>query len=545
MLKGFLKSPWFYFSLLIVVTIPLCLGLSSGNLINGHDAMAALIRAMSMNKYMGHGQFLVRWSPEINWGYGYPMFNFYPPFFSFISVMIFQVTQNMAVAINWACILFWILSGIGMFLFAREFWGDEGGMLSALLYVYAPYHILDLYIRGAFAEFSSFAFFPFILLSIWKISRKVSLGFFLLGIGSIFGLSLTHNIMSMLFFPVAAAYMFYLFFFEKRSLWIAYAVAMFIIGLMLSSFFWLPALLEKEYLNLNFLIGAHYDFHDNFISFSKLFWPFNKWTMDHISFQVGVIHSLFCLGTAVFLPKIFKINRSLGLGYVFFLSVGLISVFFTLPYSSICWEHINILRFIQFPWRILVVTVFTMSFLCGSILLLISNSMVKKAFLIAAGLFSIMFYLKILPEPAFITNKQNIEDFLALGEGEYTPKWVLVPPDKRPDSKFQIIRGNGQFGEEKALNPVRYEIKFQGLEQSLVCFHTFYFPGWQVYIDGQPTEPHLDNPFGLVLFSVPSGEHDIQVVFGSTLVRTISVIISWVGVVLLLGGILLFKTKRV
>ncbi|MBF0504438.1 MAG: glycosyltransferase family 39 protein [Candidatus Omnitrophica bacterium] len=541
MFKEFSRSTWVYLLLLTVLTIPLFQGLFSGQLIDGHDSMAGFIRAQSMSRYMGHGQFLVRWSPEINWGYGYPMFNFYPPFFSFISNLFFQLTHNMVFAINWACVLFWVLSGIGMFLLAREFWGDEGGMISALLYAYAPYHMIDLYVRGAFAEFSSFAFFPFILLSILRMSRKPNLGVFILGVCCIFGLSLTHNIMNMLFLPLGIAYMLYLFFLEKKYAWIVFAIGMFVIGLMMSSFFWLPAFLEKQYLNLNFLIGQRYDFHKNFVSLGDLFWPLNNKFMDRISFQVGVIHSLLCLGTLVCFFKIFKINKQSGSGYVFFLIVGLIAVFFTLPYSAFFWEKISILRFIQFPWRILAIIVFIMSLLCGSLGVLFKNLLVKIFFIILVGLAVFFIYLGTSPRPIFHIYEDTIENSLALGEGEYTPKWIKVRPDKSPKRKFEIVQGQGQLDEEISINPVRYVTKFHALEPSLLCFHTFYFPGWRVYVDGQAIQPYLDNPYGLILFNVPLGDHDIQVTFGLTLVRVIGIIASWAGALLLVAVIFLVK----
>ena len=539
MLKNNLKSTSLYLVLLAVLTIPLCLGLFSDHLIDAHDSMAGLIRALSMKAYMGHGQFLVRWSPGVNWGYGYPMFNFYPPFFSFISTLFFHLTQNMVIAINWTCILFWILSGFGMFLLAREYWGNDGGALSAVLYLYAPYHIIDLYIRGAFAEFSSFTFFPFLLLSILKMSRKASLGIFLLGIGSVFGLSLTHNIMSMLFFPLAVVYMFYLFIFENRSKWIIPALSIFGIGLMMSSFFWLPALLEKKYLNLGFLIGKHYDFHENFITLGELFWPLNKWSMDHISFQVGIIHSLLCLGTLICLPKVLKMNRQLGLSYIFFLSVGSLAIFLTLPYSHLLWEHIKILSFIQFPWRILTIIVFAMSFIGGSVAILINNTLFRRTFLITAGLLVISISLITSLKTKFFNNEQlqNIDNFLALGEGEYVPQWVTIPPNNPPERKFELMRGQGQLGEEKAINPVQYMVHFNAAEQSIIRFHTFYFPGWKVFINENEAKIY-PNIYGQIMFIVPPGEYTLRVIFGSTPVRMAGIIISWIGAALLFLSII-------
>ncbi len=544
MFKGFFRSSWFYIVLLIILAIPLCQGLMGAYLISAHDSMAGYIRALSMDRYMGHGQFLVRWAPEINWGYGYPVFNFYPPFFSFVSVAIFQLTHQMPLSINLALIMFWVLSAIGMFLFAREFWGDEGGMLSAVLYLYAPYHIVDIYVRGAFAEFSSFAILPFLLLSILKISRKPSLGYMLMGTASVFVLSLTHNIMSMLFFPVAAAYILFLYFTEKKPGWILWAGGMIAIGLMMSSFFWVPALLEKKFLNLGFLISMRYDFHKSFISWGELFWPWNNGVMDKVTFHTGVIHTFLCLGSLACLPKIFRINRQTGLGYVFFLFTGMLAVFFTLPESRLFWEHIRMLSYIQFPWRFLTYIAFAMSFLGGSAGILIKDQAAQKSVLIIAGILAIVFSLKSFPEISYVSELKTVEDFVALGEGEYTPKWVMIPPAGRPESRFEIVQGQGQLAGGKELNPVHYKTRITVYTPSLVCFHTFYFPGWRVLVDGKSINPYINNPFGLILFPVPQGEHDIQVVWGGTPVRTAGALVSWAGVLLLIGMIFWFKRVK-
>jgi len=542
--KNLFRSAWFYTILIVLLTVPLYSGLLGHHLINAHDSMAGYVRASAMDRYMGHGQFLVRWAPGLNWGHGYPMFNFYPPFFSFLAMLFSHLTHNMVAAINAACILMWILSAVGMFLLAREFWGPEGGMLSALLYAYAPYHIIDLYVRGAFAEFSSFAFFPFILLAILKMSRKGGLGAFLLGTTSISGLSLTHNIMSMLFFPIAVLFMFYLFFTEKRSAWIVAAIGMFVIGLMMSSFFWLPALMEKQFLNLRFLTSMRYDFHKSFISLKALFWPFDQTMMDHVTFQAGVIHSMLCLAGMACLSKIFKINKQAGLIYVFFLIVGAAAIFCTLPFSHLFWENISMLRFTQLPWRFLTIIVFVMSFLGGGFFLLIENHWAKRTLLGLISLFIILISLNTSAQLSFVNDLTSVDNFVAMGEGEYTPKWVDAPPMGFAHHKFEVFNGLGRMAWEKPIDPVHYEALFQAIQPTTIYFHTFYFPGWRVYVDGQSINPYLYNPYGFIAFNLDPGIHDVNVIFGSTPVRTAGMVISWIGLVLLLVGAVWIKIKN-
>ncbi len=68
--------------------------------------------------------------------------------------------------------LAWIASGLAMFALARKFFGDAGALLAAVVYVYLPYHIATVYVRGAFAEALAWAVFPLALLAV--ISRQSS-----------------------------------------------------------------------------------------------------------------------------------------------------------------------------------------------------------------------------------------------------------------------------------------------------------------------------------------------------------------------------------
>ncbi len=55
-----------------------------------------------------------------------------------------------------------ILSAIFMYLLAKEIFGEIGGIISSVAYIFAPYHSVDIYVRGAFPEFWSFVFLPLI-----------------------------------------------------------------------------------------------------------------------------------------------------------------------------------------------------------------------------------------------------------------------------------------------------------------------------------------------------------------------------------------------
>jgi hypothetical protein len=51
-----------------------------------------------------------------------------------------------------------------MYLLGKKLSGPSGGLLAALVYVYLPFHLATVYVRGAFAEAWAFALYPLVLL---------------------------------------------------------------------------------------------------------------------------------------------------------------------------------------------------------------------------------------------------------------------------------------------------------------------------------------------------------------------------------------------
>jgi hypothetical protein len=57
-------------------------------------------------------------------------------------------------------------------------------------------------------------------------------------------------------------------------------------------------------------------------------------------------------------------------------------------------------------------------------------------------------------------------------------------------------------------------------------FHTFYFPGWKAYLDGQETPVYPSGELALLTLDVPPGEHTVLVRFEDTAVRLVGNAIS-------------------
>ena len=482
---------------------------------------------------------LIRWASDINFGYGYPMFNFYPPAFFCLTFFISRIIHDIVLTMNLIAAFFWILSGAGMYFWAREFWGPKGALLSAVAYMYAPYHIQDIYVRAAFCEFSSFAFFPLLLLSLYQISRNFQGGYVLLGVFSVFALGCGHTMMLMLFMPIALSYLLFLFFWKKNLQGLLTGFFILGTGILTSAFFWLPVFWESQFLNTTFLVSLHNDFSKCFVTWRQLLhlpWG-NTADYDGISFQIGLILLILALLPLLFTWKIFKQNRQAVFHYFFFLGVALVAVFFILSPSQIFWKHAGLLKFVQFPWRFLVIVSFAVSFLAGSLMTIFTGK--SANFVLPAALALIIFSsIKFFNPVSYLDTdqvevKNNLSGILYLGEGRTTPKWIMIPPLRPPLHKFEIVRGSGEIVGDRIVSAIEHVARIHAQQPSVVCFHSFYFPGWRVFVDGKETEIHPDNPHGLILFVVLPGDHTVRVAFGSTPIRMIAGVVSWTGLALL------------
>ena len=73
-------------------------------------------------------------------------------------------------------------------------------------------------------------------------------------------------------------------------------------------------------------------------------------------------------------------------------------------------------------------------------------------------------------------------------------------------------------------------------------FYTYYYPGWRATVDGQLTEIRPQGPYGLITLELPAGDHDVEIRFTNTPLRTLAAMIS-VLTALLLGGLLVVRSR--
>jgi hypothetical protein len=106
---------------------------------------------------------------------GAPTFYFYPPLGFWVDALVSAITFD-ALSVPWrlslsSLVLLWA-SGLAMHAWLRtETAAPRAALYGALAYMAAPYHLLDHYYRGAYAEFAAYVVLPLVALAVRRVAE--------------------------------------------------------------------------------------------------------------------------------------------------------------------------------------------------------------------------------------------------------------------------------------------------------------------------------------------------------------------------------------
>ncbi|QQG41079.1 MAG: hypothetical protein HYV37_02015 [Candidatus Levyibacteriota bacterium] len=449
-------------------------------------------RVFEMGKVLQTGVFPARWVPDLGYGYGYPIFNYYAPLAYYVGGIITLIGVDALIATKIMIGLGVLLAGIFMYFLVRELWGELGGIIAALFYIYAPYHALQIYVRGAVGELWSYAFIPLVFYGLYKIYTEKKWKWVIVGSIGYTGVILSHNLTAIMLTPfLLIVILFYCFiFYKNRQLYaIRYSLYAVLLGLLLSAFYWIPAVFEMQYTNVQSQIGGGADFRDHFVCLNQLWdspWGFGgstKGCIDGLSFKIGKLHLITVIMSLFVVLSFIWRRRYIRLGIILFSLVGFFaSVFLMLEISKSIWETVPLIAFFQYPWRFLLFTSFFSSFLVGAIVWFLEQEFGKVKYFntilylsTAILVFLLLFFNIKLFQPQTIllktaqdyTNDRALKWIASKTSDEYLPTNVKLPisdydiPKKNTNEKSVAVTVENQkdlFKRYKdQLPPLRFE----------------------------------------------------------------------------------------
>lgn len=531
-------------SIIIVVFFPVIAGLS---LIHKgfpptHDGEYHIVRFYEFDKAIRDGDLYPRWAPDLNNGYGVPLFNYVYPLPNYIasSFHLFGISFIDAFKLN----MFFatIVGGIFFYLWTKQFWGTMGGLVSSVFYIYSPYHFVDIYIRGSVGEVWALALFPAFL---WSLSAflKERQSIFVVLSGIFLALIIfSHNILSLMFMPFTLSYIVFMIIRHKQKLYaIRYMLYIIFWGLGLSAVFWLPALWERQHVT-----GLQiYDIKNNFPELYQLLIP--SWgsgfsgqnAKDQMSFQIGIANLFAVIGsvavllkrTSVIIPKII----------IFFLIWFVFVFFLMLRISLPVWQLVPFMDYFQFPWRLLSLEIIICSFLAGSMTLLFRNKvfvliLVLLSFLLSIGYAKPAYYHQ--RDDLYYLSRSNFIGGTNSPGNYFNTIWMNTNLQKQ-QNKLVLSKEDGEIL-SRDIASTEYKFNLALKKDTHILINTAYFPGWSAFVDGVNTKT-IVNGDGLISFSVQKGIHKIVVKFTDTPVRVIGNIVFLISLAFLVGFLVLSR----
>ncbi len=174
----------------------------------GGDSPFLLQRTLDMAENLQHGIFPPRWMAHAAYDLGYPMFNHYAALPYYFSGGLTALGVSPIVAIQATQTLGFVLAALAMALWARRVYRSQAAvMLSVAAYTFAPFHLVNVYVRGdSLSEFYAFVCYPLILWSLDRLAERPTRQRIVIAALTYGALILTHNVSALIFAPFALLY---------------------------------------------------------------------------------------------------------------------------------------------------------------------------------------------------------------------------------------------------------------------------------------------------------------------------------------------------
>ena len=232
--------------------------LLKGSLPQTADGIIHLYRLVELDNLFQHGVLFSRWAPDLIYGLGLPLFNFYALLSYYLAEVFHLLGLSLVNALKAAFCLAILGSGATMYLYVRDVFGKIPAIVAAVAYMYAPYQLYDSLFRGILPEVLALALFPLVMWSFRRLATLEDRRYIVIGALGLAALPLTHTTSTLIIFPLLVAYVVALLLLNRERRFIGEAanhrysgvVLALALGLALSAFFTLPAILERQWIQI-------------------------------------------------------------------------------------------------------------------------------------------------------------------------------------------------------------------------------------------------------------------------------------------------------
>ena len=491
-----------------------------------------------------------------------------------------------------------------------------GALVASAAYTFAPFHLVNVYVRGdSLSEFWAMALFPAILWALVRLSRGVTPGRIAALAASYGALALCHNISALLFSPLAGAWLLAaalarrsaaapaagaLTTRESRSLaplgttrgdeasppepplplpvlrgrvgeggtstaargttegpvWLLLAGgSALLLGLLISAWFWAPALRDQPLVQLQDQTTGYFHYSGHFRSADLVQpSPIHDYaiTGERDPFSAGLAQvAVAALGLVVLGVSAVRRRRLDAMAAMAVLT-AVATTWLITPSSAWMWDHLPLLPYAQFPWRLLSVQALGLALLasCAPRALRGRGATVAALLLSVALAVAGLAGLRVdrLPLRASDVTTQRVAFYESYSGNlgttvrhEYLPATMVPRPytsaRQLASEHARPLALSGGVRDARLIErgPTHQAWDLDLEAPSLLAFHLTAFPGWRATVDGAPQPVESIYGLGLVGVRLDAGRHEVRLAFGATRFQRAVELASAAGLVALLG----------
>ncbi len=491
-----------------------------------------------------------RWAEWANHGFGEPRFVFYPPLSWMLGAALGFLAPWTAVPIVFI-VLVQTLAGVSLFTLARRFLPRNGALFGAAIYAANPYALLIIYMRSDFAELLACAVLPLVVLAAMRLAglveeqegawgRKTAI------FAIVFAMVWLSNAPAGVIASYSVAMVLGWAAIERNSCRpLARGAGGLALGFALPGFYLVPAAYEQRWVNIgqalssgllpsqNFLYTAISDVEHN---------DFNRIASNTAALLVALV----CVGGMIARRVDSGGREASGNKKVWrmLLVISAAGVFLTIKVSSIFWQYLPKLRFVQFPWRWMAILAVAFAYFGAA-------AVTRKR---ANWMFGLGVALAIAGTASFFVHKAwwDSEDIPVLqaaitdGQGfEGTDEYDPLGDDHTDlPVKAEQVKVLPMSGSKESLPTAKVEIQRWTAEEKIVAvvsgkprrvaLRLLNYPAWRVELfhEGEVSPGKLEESSRMIL-QVPAGASVIRVKFGRTWDRKAGIATSAIALLIL------------
>lgn len=517
----------------MVVLAPLVWG---AGLPRGHDLVLELVRIEEFAAALHEGVVRPRWAANLNGGYGYPIFDFFPLVLLYLAGIPRALGVPLEHAVELAHCTLFAIGALGSAALGRDVGGRPGAIVLPVVFVAAPYLAHDLYVRNAWSELAAMCLAPGALAATLAAARRPS-GHTVAAAGGLLALfGVAHNLSAAMYAPIFAAATAVAALGAPRvglTRRIAAVTAAVGLGLLCAATYLVPIAALGAFVAIQFEPSGAFDVLNNLIALDRV--VADGWGPTFAFVAIGVV--------AAVLNAAFGRRIDAGLA----LALALLLFAPTDPFRVV-WEEVDSLRILQFGWRL-----YSPATLLAAIAIarlastLHARWQAKGPATTVGGVLLLALALVASAQASREAFSQPRIDDPAIGAperlrahrvttttlDEFVPRTVEVFPDIPAGAPLAWHDTTAQtttveYTSHAQLHAVR------ATSAGELLLRTFHFPGWTVLVDDDVVEPRVTRR-GTMAIALEPGDHLVRLEMRRTRAHRVGDGLSVLGLLVVAG----------